>query len=166
MTDDKTIDDAVREWLHTIGVESQCQWDLVIFLSRHRTTLMSPESLAKLVGYRFETVAAALDSLEALQLVKRARSHGARLFEFTRPVARRRRAALERLFAVSDVREGRIVVWRHLRRDRSPQEGLESARRFLADAKRVTQIASDRSREIRLMVRQRRRQREDAKTST
>jgi DNA-binding MarR family transcriptional regulator len=164
MIEDTMIDDDVRACLHIIGVESPCQWDLVVFLSRHRTTLMSAESLARLVGYRCETVTAALDSLEALQLVKRAGSHGARLYEMAR-VAPPRRAALERLLAMSDVREGRIVVWRHLRRDRTPQEGLETARRFLADAKRVAQIASDRSREIREMVRQRRR-REDANTST
>jgi hypothetical protein len=62
----------------------------------------------------------ALDSLEALQLVKRAGSDGARMYEITR-VAPPRRAALERLLAVSDLREGLINVWRHLRRDRSPQ---------------------------------------------
>jgi DNA-binding MarR family transcriptional regulator len=164
MIQDRVTDDDVRGWLHTIGVESRCQWDLVVFLSRHRTTLMSPESLARLVGYRCETVTAAIDSLEALQLVKRAGSHGARLYEIARVVPPRR-AALERLLAMSEVREGRITVWRHLRRDRSPQEGLETARRFLADAKRVAQIASDRSEEIRRMVRQRRR-REDANPST
>jgi DNA-binding MarR family transcriptional regulator len=163
MTQNTLTDDDVRACLHTIGVESQCQWDLLIFLSRHRTTLMSPESLARLVGYRCETVTTALDSLEALHLVTRVGSHGARLYDIMR-VAPPRRAALERLLAMSDVREGRIIVWRHLRRDRSPQEGLETARRFVADAKRVAQIASDRSREIREVVRERRR-RADANTS-
>ena len=162
---DHMSDDDVRECLQAIGVESQCQWDLMIFLYRHQTTLMSPESLATLMGSRGEVVTAALDLLEALQLVKRAGSY-ARLYEFTRPVAPWRRAALDRLLALSGVREGRITVRRHLRRDRSLQEGLENSRQFLADARRVAQMASRRSREISLMVRQRRRQRDDAKPST
>src|SRR5262245_61639038 len=127
MVNDKTADTEVQECLRTVGVESQCQWDLLIFLYRHRTTLMTPERLAKLMGYRVDTVNAALDSLEALELLQRVGSWGARLYEFSLPAAPLRRAALERLLALSDLREGRLAVWKHVRRDRSPHEGLEAA---------------------------------------
>ena len=152
MGNEKIADAEVRECLRTVGVESQCQWDLLIFLHRHRTTLMTPERLATLMGYGFETVVTALDSLEALQLLQCVESYRARLYELSLPAAPLRRAALERLLALSDLREGRLAVWKHLRRDRSPREGLEAARRFVAEARQVVKLAEYRAREMKITM--------------
>ena len=71
-------DTAVASWLHTLGLASRCQLDVLLFLSRHQTTLLDAETLARLLGYATEPVLDALDILEALDLVERSRvSQGA-----------------------------------------------------------------------------------------
>jgi hypothetical protein len=88
------------------------------------------------LGYRMEPVVAALDSLAALQLIQwSAQSQGASSYQVIVPPVRSRSDALERLFALSDHRSGRLLLGKHLGRgDRTPHEGLQAARRFLDDA--------------------------------
>ena len=79
-------DAAVEGWLATLGIESLCQWDVLVFLFRHQTTLVGADYLAQLLGYATEPVIEALDVLESLGLVARSRvSQGARLYQFTAP---------------------------------------------------------------------------------
>src|SRR5262245_2673615 len=44
-------DPEVAGWLHTLGVASLCQWDVLVFLYRHQTTLLGAADLARLLGY-------------------------------------------------------------------------------------------------------------------
>jgi hypothetical protein len=126
----------VQHWLQSVGVESLCQLEVLTFLHRHRITLLPPEYLARLLGYQLEPVVAALDSLSALQLLKRsAQSRGARSYQFIVPPVPSRTDALERLLALSDHRSGRLLLGKHLGRgDRTPHEELQAVRQFLDDA--------------------------------
>jgi len=73
-------DPEVAGWLRTLGVASLCQWDVLVFLYRHQTTLLSAADLARLLGYPSDSIVVALDVLEALALVARSRvSQGARM---------------------------------------------------------------------------------------
>jgi len=139
MAQENIADADVHNWLQSVGVESLCQWDVLGFLHRHRITLLPPKGLAGLLGYEMKSVVAALDSLAALQLVQwSARSHGANSYQLVVPLELSRSDALERLFALSDHRSGRLLVDKHLGRgDRSPHEGLQAVRRFLNDADSV-----------------------------
>ena len=119
-------DAEVEGWLKTLGIESLCQWDVLVFLYGHRISLFGAENFAPLLGYASGPVVAALDFLESLRLVERSRvSQGVRLFRFTVPADPQRVDALEQLFALANSRVGRVVLSKKLRAgDRTPQEGL------------------------------------------
>src|SRR5262249_61142072 len=90
----------VEAWLETLGIDSLTQWDMLVFLYRHRTTLIGAEFIARLLGYTTASVVAALDVLESLELVERSRAfQGARLYQFTLPDGSPRRDAFDRLTA-------------------------------------------------------------------
>lgn len=133
---ENVADADVQHWLQSVGVESLCQLEVLTFLHRHPITLLPPEYLARLLGYRMEPVVAALDSLSALQLLKWSdQSRGARSYQFTVPSVPSRTDALERLLALSDHRSGRLLLGKYLgRADRTPHEELHAVRQFLDDA--------------------------------
>jgi DNA-binding MarR family transcriptional regulator len=137
----------VAGWLHTLGVGSLCQWDVLIFLSRHQTTLLSAADLARLLGYASTALVVALDVLESLALVERSRiSQGARLYRCLVPLDSPRREAFTQLQALAAHRAGRVRLAQQLRRDRTPEETVHQAQHFLADAQ---QRLEERRREAR-----------------
>jgi hypothetical protein len=134
-------DPEVAGWLRTLGVASLCQWDVLVFLYRHQTTLLGAADLARLLGYASDSIVVALDVLESLTLVTRSRvSQGARLYQFGLPFSSRRGAAFAQLQALAADRAGRVRVAQQLRRDRTHGEMLQAARRFLAAAQQRLQV--------------------------
>jgi len=137
MAQDNQPDLQVEGWLKTLGIESLCQWDVLVFLYRHPISLLGAEHLAGLLGYASGPVVAALDVLEALRLMERSRvSQGVRLYRLTVPADPQRADASERLFALANSRVGRMALSKKLRAEnRTPQEGLQAAQRFPEEAK-------------------------------
>jgi DNA-binding MarR family transcriptional regulator len=127
----------VEGWLKTLGIESLCQWDVLFFLYHHQTSLAGAEFIAHLLGCATEPVVAVFDHLESLGLVARSRvSQNVRVYQFIAPSAPQRGDALEQLVALASSRAGRVVLSKILRAgNRTPQEGLEAAQRFLEQAK-------------------------------
>src|SRR6202521_5997367 len=83
---DNQPDLQVEGWLKTLGIESLCQWDVLVFLDRHPSILASTDHIAFLVGYATAEVVAALDSVESSGLVECSRfSQGVRLYQLTAP---------------------------------------------------------------------------------
>ena len=120
-------DTEVATWLKTVGIESLCQWDVLVFLYRHRTSLAGADYLGRLLGYGAERVAAALDVLDSLGLVERSRvSQGARLYKFTDPPVPPPERALERLLALAGHRAGRLLLTKELRREQAIREELQA----------------------------------------
>ena len=114
----------VKGWLQTLGIESLCQWDMLVFLYRHQTSLVGVQLIANLLGYATEPVVAALDFLESRRLVQRSRvSRNVRMYQFTAPPSvppseggeRVVGDALERLLALADSRAGRVLLSKKLR---------------------------------------------------
>src|SRR5437763_6181937 len=98
MVPPSTPDGKVVTWLRALGVESLTQWDVLVFMHRHRASLVSAEHIARLVGHETGAVVTALDCLEALGLVERSRvSRTARLYEPATPPEPPRDEALRRL---------------------------------------------------------------------
>jgi hypothetical protein len=50
-------------WLATLEVTTPCQWDVLVFLASHETTLLGATDLARLLGYTSNSILAALDVL-------------------------------------------------------------------------------------------------------
>ncbi|MBI3464705.1 MAG: MarR family transcriptional regulator [Planctomycetes bacterium] len=113
MAQDNQPDLQVEGWLKTLGIESLSHWDVLVFLYRHQSSLVSAEHIALFVGYATAAVVAALDSLESSGLVKRSRvSQGVRLYQLTAPADPARRDALERLMTLADSHTVRLLLAR------------------------------------------------------
>ena len=116
MAEENQPDLQVNGWLKTLGIETLCQWDVLVFLYRHQSSLVSAESIARFLGYATAEVVAALDSLESSGLVERSRvSQGVRLYQVTAPADPARRDALERLMTLADSHTVRMLLPRRLR---------------------------------------------------
>src|SRR5271157_3430644 len=113
MERDNPPDLQVEEWLKTLGIESLCQWDVLVFQYRHQSSLVSAEHIARFLGYATAEVVAALDSLESSGLVERSRvSQGVRLYQLTAPADPTHRDALERLMTLADSHTVRLLLSR------------------------------------------------------
>jgi DNA-binding MarR family transcriptional regulator len=101
----------VESWLKTLGIASLCQWDMLVFLGRHPSILVSTESIVSFLGYATAEVLAVLDSLESSGLVERSRaSQGVRLYQVTASADPARRDALERLMTLADSHTVRLLL--------------------------------------------------------
>jgi DNA-binding MarR family transcriptional regulator len=116
MAQDDQPDLPVEDWLKTLGIEALRQWDVLVFLYRHQSSLVSAEHIARFLGYATAEVVAALDNLESSGPVERSRvSQGVRLYQFTAPADPARRDALERLMTLADSHTVRLLLGRKLR---------------------------------------------------
>jgi DNA-binding MarR family transcriptional regulator len=149
MAQNHTVDVEVEDWLTALGITTLCQWDLLMFLYRHQTSLFGADYLARLSGYAIELVIPAMDTLESLELIGRSRiSQGARYYQFTMPSTSPRHEAFAQLLALASHRAGRLRLCRQLPRDsRGPAQRLQASRRFLAEAKRAAQLRSQKDQE-------------------
>ena len=119
MERDNPPDVQIEGWLKTSGIESLCQRDVLVFLYRHQSSLVSAEHIARFLGYATAEVVATLDSLESSGLVERSRvSQGVRLYQLTAPTDPTRRDALERLMTLADSRTVRLLLARRLAEQR------------------------------------------------
>jgi biotin operon repressor len=122
MERDNPPDLQVEGWLKTLGVELLCQWDVLVFLYRHQSSLVSAEHIARFLGYATAEVVTALDSLESPGLVGRSReSQGVRFYQLTALPALPPKEgesgvgrALERLMTLVDSRTLRVLQVRRL----------------------------------------------------
>ena len=126
-------------WLKALGIGSLCQWDVLVFLYRHQTSLSGANHLSHLLDYGVEPVVAALDVLKSLGLVECSRvSQGARLYQFTVPPVSPRGGALQRLLDLAGHRAGRLLLTAQLRRNGRPtREDLQVIPCFLDEAARA-----------------------------
>jgi hypothetical protein len=147
MVQEHTPDAEVVGWLTTLGIASLCQWDLLVFLYRHQTSLVGADHLARLSGYASESVVAAMDALESLGLVGRSRvSQGARFYQFTVPSGSPRGEAFTRLLALASHRAGRLRLSRQLLRgDQTSAQGPYVARRLRAQTGPVERATQQQS---------------------
>jgi hypothetical protein len=119
----------VEGWLKSLGIELLCQWDVLVFLYRHLTCLVSAEHIARLLGHPTGEVVAALDCLESLGLVARSRvDQGVRLYQFAAPVGPRPGDALDRLVTLAGSRSGRLLLSWKLRRGEPPKQDNSAPR--------------------------------------
>ena len=118
MNSDRTPDlAAVEHWLLSAGLTSIHHWDVLVFLYRHPTSLLSAEHIARLLGYGTAEIVAALEHLEALGWVSRSRvSQAVRLYQFTVPAETLPGDAGHRLLRLADSRPVRLLLAKRWRR--------------------------------------------------
>ena len=129
MAQDNEPDVQIEGWLKTLGIESLCQWDVLVFQYRHQSSLVSNGDIARLMGYATGQVSAALDSLESSGLVQPSRvSQGVRLYQLTAPADPTRHDALGRLMTLADSHTVRLLLGRRLRGNDRPDQNKKAVR--------------------------------------
>ncbi|SRR5271165_4315226 len=129
MAQDNQPDLQVEGWLKTLGIESLCRWDVLVFLYRRQPTLVRVEYIARLLGDATAEVVAALDSLESSGLVQPSRVfQGVRFYQLTAPADPTRRDALVRLMTLADSHTVRLLLGRRLRRNDRPDQNKKAVR--------------------------------------
>ena len=124
---DNQPDLQVEGWLKTLGIESLCQWDVLVFLYRHQSSLVRAEHIARLLGNATAEVVAALASLESSGLVQPSRvSEGMRLYQLTAPADPTRRADFWRLMTHADSHPVRLLLGRRLRGNDRPDPNIKA----------------------------------------
>ena len=120
--------DRVREWLKALAIVKIRQWDVLVFLYRHRTVLLSADQIARLMCYDPASVVTALDDLESLRMVSRSRlSQGVRLYQLME-IDGPRSHAFQELMALSESRAGRLEVSEKLRKKSSHKAAVLTVR--------------------------------------
>jgi hypothetical protein len=123
MAQDIELGVQVEGWLKTLGIESLCQWDMLVFLHRHPSLLIGAENIPFFLGFPMAEAVAALDSLDSSGLVERSGvSQGVRLYEVTASADPARRDALERLMTLADSHAVRLLLGRRRRGSDRPDQ--------------------------------------------
>src|SRR5262245_55334895 len=119
MVTERPSEAEIEAMLVRLGIETMAQWDLLVFLVRHDSSLLGMEDLARLTGYPVESIITALEVLESRRLVERSRiAQTIRLYRVTPPVESHRSRALEQLLRLNGHRQGRALLSRNLQKDR------------------------------------------------
>jgi hypothetical protein len=135
MTPHRPSDREVRGWLHTLGVTSLCQWEVLVFCYHHQATLLTVADFARLLGQASNAIITALDTLEAQALLVRSRvSQGARLYQCSVALDSPHGAALARLLTLANDPAGLACIVQQLRQGSPPAEAGPQAVRRQADA--------------------------------
>jgi len=119
MESEQSLQLQIRECLTGMGIFSPVDWDVLVFVYRHRASLANAEQIARMVGYPATMVRDSLKNLASLKLLRRSRaSHGVNLYQFTS-------SGLDspcydyfrELLASVDNRAGRLEIIRELRKE-------------------------------------------------
>lgn len=107
----------IKECLNILGISLLCDWDVLVFLYRHQTSLASAEQIGRLLGYPSTAVGDALDRLESQGLVQRSRSsQGVRLYRLIPSETHLAPESCFRLLmSLAESRTGRLLLVKHLR---------------------------------------------------
>jgi len=112
----------IRECLTGMGISSPVDWDVLVFVYRHKASLANFAQIARMLGYPSSAVGESLERLESLKLLRRSRTFGGvSLYQFVScetdlpPYNHFRK-----LIALVENRAGRLQMAKKLRQ--SPKE--------------------------------------------
>jgi transcription initiation factor IIE alpha subunit len=113
----ESSDALVQECLKNLGLSLLGDWDVLVFLYRHQSSLASAEQIACLLGHSSKAVGAALEKLESQKLIQRSRSsQGVRFYQFVPPKPHiAPESCFRQLISFADSRSGRLLLVKHLR---------------------------------------------------
>jgi hypothetical protein len=101
--------------LNTWGISLLDEWDLLVFLHRHSTSLITVEQISKLLGYGPPVIAKALENMERAGLVQRSRpSRGTRIYHLAPSVDSSRQGCFELLLKLIEMPIGPGLAARRL----------------------------------------------------
>jgi len=126
---EESNDFLAAERLEILGISLLSEWDTLVFLYRHGTSLTSAAQIAYLLGHGKAAITAALDRLESLGFIARSRGYqGVRLYRFSVPTDPSRCSCFIDLMILAEKRPGRLLLLKHLQRDKPPLSRTGSLR--------------------------------------
>jgi DNA-binding MarR family transcriptional regulator len=114
--EDKSPNNWVAEHLKRLGLSSLCEWDVLLFLGRHHTTLGNTALIAGLLNYPSQAVSDALERLESKKLIRGSRSSQDVRFYQLAVSEDQAESSFRQLLNLGKSREGRLLVIKHLQR--------------------------------------------------
>jgi len=124
LEDDLSPDALVKEFFNDLGLSSLAEWDVLVFLYRHQSSLASAEHIARLLGHPSKEVDVALERLESKNLVKRSRAvRGVHFYQLCSETAITPGNCFRKLNRFADHRLGRLHLIKYLQQSvASPAE--------------------------------------------
>jgi len=120
---EELLERSVQNCLESVGVGLLVEWDVLVFVYRHGTSLASADQIARLIGYENTVVGDALERLERERLIERSRSsQGAHLCRIPVWTDAERWRCLQQLLSLSETGAGRRLLARLLRPVRTSSE--------------------------------------------
>jgi hypothetical protein len=111
----ESLESSIEVLLETLDITTLAEWDVLVFLYRHRTSLASAEHITRLLGYTTTVVGGALDKLESRNIVHRSRaSQGVRMYQFS-DLPDPFLGGVRELVSLAETRTGRLLLARKLR---------------------------------------------------
>jgi DNA-binding MarR family transcriptional regulator len=102
---------SVRSCLKGMGISLLSECDVLAFMYRCGTSLMSAGDVARLIGYDSAIVGAAIERLERQRLIERSRpSQGRHIYQLAASTVAGRRDCIQQLVNVSESRAGRFLL--------------------------------------------------------
>jgi DNA-binding MarR family transcriptional regulator len=114
--EDKSPDGWIAESLNALELSSLCEWDVLLFLSRHHATLGNVAQIAGLLNYPSQAVSDALERLDSKKLIRRSRSSLDVRFYQLAASEDQAESSFWQLLNLGKSREGRLLVVKHLQR--------------------------------------------------
>jgi hypothetical protein len=121
MEPEQSLQLQIRACLTGMGISSPIDWDVLVFVYQHQSSLTNAEQIAHMVGYPPTVVNDALENLESLKLLRRSRaSSGASLYRCVPSVADSvSYGYFRQLIAAVEDRTGRLGITKELRKART-----------------------------------------------
>jgi DNA-binding MarR family transcriptional regulator len=113
---EQSLELSVPRCLESLGISCLNEWDVLVFMYRHGTSLANADQIAPLIGYEGAMVARTLDWLEREKLIERSRaSRGVHFYQIVVSTDAGRQRYLQQLIALSETRTGRLLLAKHLK---------------------------------------------------
>jgi hypothetical protein len=105
--------------LAMLGISAVAEWDVLVFLLRHGTTIATDANMVRLIGHSPGVIESALDGLTKAGLIQSSRSDGTGMYKFIPLDTPARQDCLEALIKMAGRRSGRLQLIGALRKSRA-----------------------------------------------
>ena len=106
----------IQSCLQSLGISSMSEWDVLVFVSNRRASLLRTDQIASLIGYETTAVSAALDLLEREAIIERSQpSQGVSFCRILPSTDIARQTCILQLIRLSKTRPGRVLLAKHLK---------------------------------------------------
>jgi hypothetical protein len=102
--------------LEILDISALAEWDVLVFVNRHGTTIASAANMVGLIGYSQSVIESALEKLTKARLIQSSRSDGIGLYRLVQLDMPARQDSFNALMKMATQRSGRLHLIRALQK--------------------------------------------------